>query len=351
MSDRIRIEALAPDHLPLVRRFVERVWDRPRSDAYYEWRYERVPRHCGVLALRDDECVAAIFAFTRDYRFGDRTVECLEAFDWYCLPELRGGGLGLRVRQELMRPGRPVISLGGSAATRAILPRTGYLTLASGRRYTLPLSGSLYAGRKYGRAIAAGFDLLARSWFMPRHSAPPRAAAEWVAVPTIDDAALALYREQDLAGLVPIPDPAIIRWLASGVPALGSYATFYLCVGGTVRGWALCRVFRLDGVRLGEILELHLAHDVRDLYPWSVAQLSAVLAGFGAELLRVSASDPILQSALAQNRYRVEQDLPLMMWCAGLDEPAPPFRLMGTRGDGAFFPLMGSAESRAMFGS
>jgi hypothetical protein len=60
-------------------------------------------------------------AIARPYRFGDERVDVLEVFDWYCLPELRNSGLGVRVMQALMKEG-PCLLVGGSPDTRGLMP-------------------------------------------------------------------------------------------------------------------------------------------------------------------------------------------------------------------------------------
>src|SRR5262245_21701246 len=120
----IEIRPLTSECLPAVRRFCESTWpQRPHSDRFYRWRYLESPAHRAVLAMRTvNECVALVCAFELRYWFGDESVSCLETFDWHCLPSLRGSGLGIRVIQHLMAAGQPLIAVGGSDDTRALLP-------------------------------------------------------------------------------------------------------------------------------------------------------------------------------------------------------------------------------------
>ena len=48
--------------MPL-RRFAERVWTRPRSDAYYRWRYESLPMHKAWVAVRDGEIAKRVASY------------------------------------------------------------------------------------------------------------------------------------------------------------------------------------------------------------------------------------------------------------------------------------------------
>ena len=63
-----------------------------------------------------------VSAFRRPYR-GRRQLDVSDSFDWFCLPELRRAGLGVRVIQRMMQDPEPVIVTGGTDDTRDLLPR------------------------------------------------------------------------------------------------------------------------------------------------------------------------------------------------------------------------------------
>src|SRR5438552_2499636 len=91
---KMRIVPFSAENVSAVQRFSEKTWRRPRGDRYYRWRYRENPDLRGFLAIENDECLAAIFGFSRFYSIAGRRKACLETFDWYCLPEFKGSGLG-----------------------------------------------------------------------------------------------------------------------------------------------------------------------------------------------------------------------------------------------------------------
>jgi len=344
----IRIEELSPANVEALRRFAEQVWDRPRTDAYYRWRYLDCPGLRGVLALRGGDCVAAIFALTRRYRMAARHVDCLESFDWYCLPELRGLAVGVRVMRHLMSLGPPIVAMGGSQHTLALLPRLGFTTVVVGRQYVLPLAGALFRERR-GAFAAAMFDVLGRRWYAPRRHAGPDGLT---CIPTsgLDDSLLDVYREPNGLNLIALPEPSTLRWLVGGFAGVGSYPSFTFVADGQRRGWAFCRIFQSGGRRVGEILDLYLADGTEAHYTWAIAELSVTLAGYGVDLIRASAKAPQVISALARNRFRVENDLPVMVWWRNGEIPSLPMHIMGGHADGAFFPIVTHDEFQRTFG-
>src|SRR5260221_6757155 len=120
------IEPLTRKNFPAFKQSAEEAWDRPVGDAYYQWRYFDAPDVITLVADRGGDCVASISAFSRTYKFGDDLVECLDPFDWYCLPSARGSGVGVRLVKCLMDVGKPILALGGSSDTLRIIPRLGW---------------------------------------------------------------------------------------------------------------------------------------------------------------------------------------------------------------------------------
>ena len=49
----LAIVPLSADTLPALRRFAEKVWQRPRSEDYYRWRYVEPAFHRVWLAMKD----------------------------------------------------------------------------------------------------------------------------------------------------------------------------------------------------------------------------------------------------------------------------------------------------------
>ena len=248
---RTEIVPFRAEHLDVVARFSAQVWQRPRSAAFLRWRYLEHPHHHAYLALRDGQCLAMVDAFRRPYRVGERSVVVSDSFDWYCLPELRRSGLGVRVLQRMMQDPEPVIVTGGSADTRDLLPRM---------RFQIPATrDALRAGarrRDRGRcarpphppAACARAPRLhaARPLLAPRvRGAPPGARVETPA--SLPEEALALDPRPGGRGSAPLWTPAYLAWLAAGSPASGRYVPLVFRIGEALAGWALLRVHEAPG--------------------------------------------------------------------------------------------------------
>jgi hypothetical protein len=112
-------------------------------------------------------------AFVRPYASGAREIVVADAFDWYCLPELRNSGLGVRIMQRAMKDPEPVIVTGGTPDTRAFLPRMGFQTPAEVQRFVLALAPERTADALARRGVPRPLGLFSRGAAFSR-AAPPR---------------------------------------------------------------------------------------------------------------------------------------------------------------------------------
>jgi hypothetical protein len=144
---RLQVVPFEPTHLYAVGDLFAATWDRPRGEAFLRWRLLDWPGHHGVVALRPSgECVAFISAARRLYRYPDGVVlPVSETLDWIARPELQGAGLGIRVLQKLMAlnkaEGVPLLTVGGTEDTRALVPRLGWVEVGDAPSFLLPLAG------------------------------------------------------------------------------------------------------------------------------------------------------------------------------------------------------------------
>jgi hypothetical protein len=248
-----------------------------------------------------------------------------------------------------MSLGPPIVALGGSRHTLALLPRLGFTTVVVGRRYVLPLAGALFRSRR-GRLAAAAFDVIGRRWYSPRRRSAGPDGLSCVPVSGFDEEMLQVGELTNGFKLLALPNLPTMRWLAGGFAGAGAYPSFAFVADGRRCGWALCRIFQGEGHRAGEILDLFLADGAEGHYTWAVAELSATLAGYGVELIRASATAPLMMDALARNRFRVEEELPAMIWWPDTELPSLPLHIMGSHADGAFFPIVTHDEFQRTFG-
>src|SRR5688572_22850769 len=252
-TTRTEIVPFRPDLLDVVARFSAEVWQRPRSPGFLRWRYLEHPHHHAVLALRGGHCLAMVSSFRRPYRIGERTVLVSDSFDWYCLPELRRAGLGVRVLQRLMQDPEPVIVTGGSADTRELLPRMRFQIPAIVQRYGLMLGAeraadALARRTRLPRAVGRLAFALSRPLLAPRvRGAPENARVEEPA--RLGEEALAIDPRAGRRGTAPVWTPEYLAWLAAGSPAFGRYLPLCFRVGDALVGWALLRIHESAGRR------------------------------------------------------------------------------------------------------
>lgn len=317
-TTRSEIVAFRPEHLDLVARFSAQVWPRPKSRAYLRWRYLEHPDHHAYLALRGDQCLAMVSAFRRPYRVGERWVRVCDSFDWFCLPELRRSGLGVRVMQRMMQDPEPVIVTGGSEDTRELLPRMRFQIPATMTRFALLLGAertadALARRTRLPRALGRLAHVLSRPLLAPRvRGAPPGARVETPAA--LDEEALAIDPRPGRRGSAPHWTPEYLRWLSAGSPALGRYLPLAFHSGGTLAGWALLRVY--EGVRGREaaLLDVRAREPGEAVYTWMVSEAAVHAARLGPGLLTAGTTCPFVEAALRANRFRPLGGAPIHYW-------------------------------------
>jgi hypothetical protein len=344
------IVELAAEHMPALRRFAERVWKRPRSESFYRWRYASLPLHRHWLALRDGEVLAMESAFQRPYRIGDETLDVLEVFDWFVLPELRNSGLGVRVQQRLMKE-LPCLLVGGSSDTRGLLPRLKFQIVGQAGRWVLPLGGERLAAaiaRRVPALPAAAARLAARAALArPGQRPRPRRAPERgraIAVAGVGEEVDALYRGALHYVAVPLWPRPLLDWMLGGHPALGHFVPLYFAVDDALVGWALARVYASDPLDAAsgcdaELVECFAPRPSADLYTWMVSEVAVRVAGFRPGVLGACTPCPLLGEALARNGFVRASENPVQLWWPGRELPPGPIAIGSNSGDASLVPF------------
>lgn len=343
---RIEIVPFTPAHLPALIRFSEHTWDRPRSEAYYRWRYLEAPAERALLAVRGDEIVAMIGAFRRDYRIGGETRTCLETHDWYCLPEYRGSGLGVRVLQTLMTGDEPIVAVGGTADTLALLPRLGWRKMTTATCHQLPLDATMVAGslrRRFAVPLPAGraaYAVLGRPWFRPRARRRPP-AGQMREAPGAGEELGSLYDGETGYRLLPLLNLPHRRWLIAGAPTMGRYVVLHFLLKGSLRGWTMLRLYGTEGGRRITLVDAYAPRPDVALYTWMVSLSLLHLAGERPLTVDTQTTCPILRQALARNRFVGMGSLPIHVWPAGFPGDLDPVHLVQDGSDGPLIPYPG----------
>jgi hypothetical protein len=300
----------SPGLLPAVQDFCERYWSRPRTEAYYDWRYLRAqPFSRMFLALRDGECLGMLYALRKPYRIGGSVTTCLEIFDWHSLPGQRGTGVGIRLMRAMMKQGESVLATGGTPEVLAMLPLMGWETIGAATRYQLPVSGDALASALQRRAPVptplarlAAHGVAEAGFFAPRRRMiPPDGRVERTG--TFPEQVLELYRGDTGYGVVQVPDPDVLRWVTASAWS-GKYEFLTFTVAGQLRGWAMTRLHQREQGLEGDIVELFAPRPDVAIYTWMLSEAAVSLLALKPRRLRARASCPILQAALEANRFR-----------------------------------------------
>jgi len=339
-----RVESFADDHLPLVARFSERYWLRPRTAAYYRWRYldaEPFSRH--FLALTDDECLGMVFALRKQYVIDGQGASCLEVFDWHSLPQLRGSGVGIRLMRAMMRTGERLIAIGGTRDAVSALPVMGWQRIGSARSFELPLAAEPLNDSLQRRlpvpvpGARVALRVATRCWFRPRRR---MVRGVTVPVPLLTPDLQALYEPASGYDVMQVPNPELFDWMHAGADITGAYSVLKFMIDDELRGWALTRVYPTPQGTEAAILDLYAPRTDVALYTWMVSEAATSLLPARPARIRARATCPILQAALRANRFRAGDEAPIHTWPATLragmrlhitlnhtDEPLRPYRV------------------------
>lgn len=308
-----------PELLGAVRAFSERYWNRPREDAYYEWRYLRPqPFSRMFVALHGEECVGTLFALRKTWRVRGELLDCHEVFDWHSLAELRGAGVGIRLMRAMMRQPERVFSVGGTADVHSTLPLMGWQQLGTANAFELTLSPGVLADRlsrtrRVPRPLAHAAFLPMAPFLAPGRQRPPAQGSVRVA-DTLPAEVGALYDGDSGYGLVQQPDPEVVRWLTASRWS-GSWRFLHFHVAGRLRGWAMTRTYLGKTGIQGSIVEVFAPRPDPALYAWMVSEAVHALLRDRPTRILSRAICPTYREALTLNKFRHSGvDSPLYTW-------------------------------------
>jgi hypothetical protein len=301
----------------------EQNWGPDLARELIRWRYhERVSGGGTWLAFNDGQCVAMLDSFRRPYLLDGRRILVREACDWYCLPKYRPLGLGVRLMRAMMACPEPMVAIGGSDATLAMLPRLGWKKLPNTQRYVLPikarsLAGALLrnrwpAGEAYAKAVPA-FVRLRR----PSAPCPPAIGAAQVIEGRSPESMAQPAAEG--RGLVQLLDPAVHDWMARMPPDVAQTLSLAFFLDDALVASSLSRIEPAATGFDGCIVHLQIARPLQAVADWVVAETASRLAERGVGLIRCLASSPRKQAALRKAGFSVRAPLASYWW------PKPDF--------------------------
>ena len=330
-------EENAPAARDLLLRFWRQNWPEDFANRFFRWRYFGRPSCQTMLAFDDTRCVGTIGSVMRSYRMGTDRVRVCETFDWFVLPEYRSLGLGLKLIKRIMARPEPILVIGGTDATRELLPRLGWRRLADVGNYFLPISARTFTALGLRRMLA-GSERLARvipqalRLRNPRKLPAPGASA-----------AISQWSGQIPLGLFPIPDGAYnlaaildrndLAWLARAPAEAGQLVVLEFKVNGAPAAISLSRMEQRPEGPGAKILHLQLGTPSTALAEWVVSETAQDLASRGAGVIFCRASCPWISAALRRTGFIGRDPLPAFWWPVGNTIPANPTHLTRLVGD------------------
>jgi hypothetical protein len=308
-------------------------WSAELARQVVEWRYWRRPAGQTRLALEDGRCVGLIDCFVRPYVVGGRSMLVRESCDWWSEPRLRPTGLGLRLMQQFMATGEPVISIGGSRVNIELLPRLKWRYIGEVKKWILPLKArdlvalALRKRRREGLARAVPGFVPVRGL---RAVSPPATSAHVGEWRPHDGAPLPKPETRGVAALI---DDASLLWLAAAPPGIAAVRAFSFLVEHVPVGFA---VMQLEPTRLGgegKIVHLQVAEESPVLLGWMVSEVVRRLANAGAGIVRARSASAALDTVLRRAGFIVVRKEPVYWW--GPDGPpeGAPLHLSYLRAD------------------
>jgi len=294
-------------------------WNPELARALIRWRYYDRPSGGGTwLAFNDDQCVAMLDSFVRPYLLDGRQILVREGCDWYCLPKYRPLGLGVRLMRKAMASPEPMLAIGGSDATKAILPGLRWTRLPDMQRFVLPLKARGAAGtllrnlrptsEVYAKAIPGFIPL---RW--PRRAPPPGLGrvAEW------RPGTLAGLPTPEREGLVQLLAPDDQDWMARMSPIVARTLGLVFILDDTPVGYSLSQIEPAVTGFDGCIVHLQIAHKAQAVVDWIVTETTSRLAASGVGIIRCLASSAEKAAALRKAGFLARPPLPSYWWAKG----------------------------------
>lgn len=317
-------------------------WSPDLADRIFRWRFIDRPDGETILAMDGSRCIAMVDSWTRPYFIDGEPVRVRELADWYSLPEYRGAGL--QPMWMMMRKPEPIVGMGGTDATRNLLPRLKFQSMPQeAGLFTLKLSSGAFAERLLRRIRPQGVEALAAVFH--RLSLPVRRVRP---IPLGAKASVrALQPGDSLDATRPSPkDYAIARltdageldWLRAAPPEMGEFSALAFLDAGRLLGLSITRVYSMGHHKEAFVLHVQSADARLEVYSWMVSESATFVASRGATVIQGRASCPILCDALVKVGFSQYASLAPRWWSQHRDAPTGALLLTWLRGDDGLLP-------------
>jgi hypothetical protein len=343
----IEFGPLTAEALPAVKNLLlphwKRAWSEDLAERIFHWRFIERPEDEAILGWDGDRCVAMLDSCIRRYAVNGDVVRFRELGDWYTRPEYRG--IGLQPMWMMMRKPEPMVGMGGTGVTRALLPRMNWKQMPQQvGDFLLRLSSGVLLERPLQRLPVPGkarLVRLAHRVSVPirrvRRQAPPDrdAGVKRIEAPDFDVNVHPARGDYALARLV---EPSELSWLYSAPPEMGGFRALLFSSGGKPVGLSVSRLFSPGGYQAAYIMHVLATEASSARYAWMVSETAADLARRGATAIRCRTSCPRLKEALRKVAFFEYSSLHPRWWSRDLEAPTGEVLLSWLRGDDALLP-------------
>ena len=337
---------MTAEHIPAVKKLLlpswQRSWNEELCDRFFQWRFQERENGEGILAFDGSHCVAMIDSWIRPYVLGDQIISVREPADWYCLPGYRG--LGLRPMWKLMEKPEPILSVGGTEATRTLLPRLQWKPLTPVTNYMLPLASGVMVEAMLKRLRPPCTEILIhfghKLSFRVRkpYLHPPPVAGGMVLQHNSCDSFPTIIPSTKCDDLVPLCTEGEFSWLSRAPEQMGEFIFLVFSLNGSPIGFTVSRLFQLTHLTEARLLHIQTSEESIKSYAWLVAETAHELSRRGAHLIRCRATCSIICKSLKMTGFLERSQSPVFWWSRDKKVPEGTIRLTWLRGDDGIEP-------------
>lgn len=302
-------------------------WGSGLARRLADWRYKDRSPGDTWLAFDGDRCVAMLDSVVRPYLLDGCRILVRETCDWFCLPEYRPLGLGITLMRRVMASPEPLLSIGGSQATLALLPRLRWKPLPAAKRYVLPISARGLAGAVL-RTRWPARERLANAIPSRLSLRPPRGAqAPGVrfGAARIRECRPEMVQALPLPtgrGLVQLLEEPEAGWFGRIPQELAHPLGLLFLLDDKPVGFSLSQIEPTASGLDGCILHLQIAHAAQEVVNWVVTGTAQALAERGVGFIHCRASAPAKIEALRMAGFLARTPCPSYWWNR-TDTPVP----------------------------
>jgi Acetyltransferase (GNAT) family len=326
----------APSAHALLRQWWRQNWSEEFSDKFFAWRYLARPWGETLLAFDKGRCVGILDSFLRTYLLFGRRITVRETCDWFCTPEYRPQGLGLRLMRKLMINPEPIIVVGGEQTTQSLLPRLKFERLPDVSNCFLPISVKAFMAMKlhrlgHGEAltrfIPSRLTLTRPRRMMPLLSGEVRVSAREVAPPPPGEA----------YALASVLAKETLEWQTAAPEEIGILIALNFLVDDVLVATSMSRVERHEEGMRAKVLHLQCAAPSSPIIDWAVSETVQHLVKRGAVFISCWSSCPLMSAALQRVGFRAGSPRPVFWWPAQTRSLCGAMHLTMARADDALW--------------